>query len=375
MTENPLNRLTALGQSFWLDDIRCDLIRGGEVQHLIDEDDLRGMTSNPTIFAKAIGQSALYDQEIEKLIRQHRDANAIYEALSQRDIQEAADLFQPIYESTDGVDGFVSLEVSPHLAHNTSGSIEEARRLWKAVNRPNLFIKIPATTEGLLAIRQLIGEGIPVNAALLFGLPRYRQVVEAYLSGLEDRLSQGKPLSPARSVASFYLSRIDALVDPQLERLVHEDGSAAGIAQKIRGEVAIASAKLAYQMYKELFGSSRFLRLSDQGAHIQRLLWASTNRKNLAYSEVKYVEPLIGPDTINTMPRETLEAYRHHGQPALRLDQDVDKAREVMVLLRKIGIDIDAVTQQLEDEGVRKFEESFNKLLKMLNERRHLANA
>ncbi len=372
---NPLKKLGMLGQSIWLDYIRRDLITGGELRRLIDEDGLRGMTSNPSIFEKAIAESHIYDEDIRNIGLKKKDVKAIYEALSQRDVQSAADEFWPVYENTGGKDGYVSLEVNPHLAHDTKGTIEEARRLWAALDRPNVFIKVPATADGLPAIQQLISEGININVTLLFGLPRYRQVAQAYIAGIEARVAQGKPVEYMASVASFFVSRIDVLVDSLLEKLISQSGSKADIAKKVHGQVAVASAKMAYQIYKEIFGNNRFKKLADKGAHVQRLLWASTGTKNPDYSDVKYIESLIGPDTVNTVPLETIDAYRDHGDPKSRLEQDVEKARWVMAQLPELGVSIDKVTQQLEDEGVKKFDEPFDKLMETLAKKssRHLA--
>ena len=298
-----------------------------------------------------------------------KDAQAIYETLSQRDVQSAADEFRPLYDRTDGQDGYVSLEVNPHLAHDTYGTIQEARRLWAALNRPNVLIKVPATVEGLPAIRQLISEGISVNVTLLFGLPRYRQVAEAYIAGIEARAARGKPVKHVASVASFFVSRIDAMVDPLLERLIAQGGKEADLANTVRGQTAIASAKMAYQIYKEIFAGDRFAKLAAQGARAQRLLWASTGTKNPDYSDVKYVEALIGPDTVNTVPLETLDAYRDHGEPKARLEQDVAEAYWVVRRLAELGISIGKVTQQLEDEGVENFNRPFDKLMETLAQR------
>ncbi len=366
MKDNPIRILGRLGQSIWLDYIRRDLIASGELRRLIETDGLRGMTSNPSIFEKAIAESHIYDQDIRDSALQNKDVKAIYEALSQRDVQGAADEFRPLYDRVDGKDGYVSLEVNPHLAQDTKGTIEEARRLWAALNRPNVFIKVPATSDGLPAIQQLISEGINVNVTLLFGLPRYRQVAEAYIAGLEARVAQGKPIKHLASVASFFVSRIDALVDPMLEKLMVQSGKEADLAKKVRGQVAISSAKAAYRIYKEIFGSNRFKKLADSGARVQRLLWASTSTKNPNYSDVKYVEALIGPDTVNTVPLETIDAYRDHGDPKSRLEQDVKEAVWIMERLPELGISIDKVTQQLENEGVKKFDEPFDKLMETL---------
>jgi transaldolase len=369
MTKNPLQQLGTLGQSIWLDYIRRDLITGGGLRRLIEEDGLRGMTSNPAIFEKAITESHDYNEDIRAMAREGKVAGSIYETLSQADVRSAAAEFRPLYDKTDGKDGFVSLEVNPHLAHDTDGTIEEARRLSTALNRPNVLIKVPATEAGLPAIRQLISEGISVNVTLLFGLPRYRQVAEAYLSGIEARTARGKPVKHIASVASFFLSRIDALVDPLLEKLIAQGGKEAELAKIARGQSAIASAKTAYQIYKKVFGSGRFKKLAAQGARVQRLLWASTSAKNSEYSDVKYVEALIGPDTVNTVPLETLVAYRDHGEPKARLELDVREAGRVLERLTELGISIDKVTQQLEDEGVEKFNKPFDKLMETLAQR------
>jgi transaldolase len=366
MKDNPLKKLETLGQSIWLDYIRRDLFSSGKLRKLIDDDGLRGMTSNPAIFEKAIAESNIYDQDIRDMALKKKDVKSIYEVLSQRDVQSAADEFRSVYEKTDGKDGYVSLEVNPHLAHDTKGTIEEARRLWAALNRPNILIKVPATSDGLPAIQQLISEGINVNVTLLFGLPRYRQVAEAYIAGLEARTAQGKSVKHIASVASFFVSRIDALVDSLLEKLIKQGGPKADLAKTVQGQVAIASAKMAYQIYKDIFGSDRFKKLVAKDACVQRLLWASTSTKNPDYSDVKYIESLIGPDTINTVPPETIDAYRDHGNPKSSLEQDVEEASWIMERLPELGINIDKVTQQLEDEGVKKFNAPFDKLMEAL---------
>ncbi|MDA3834680.1 MAG: transaldolase [Spirochaetales bacterium] len=369
MKANPLKKLEILGQSLWLDYIRRDLITSGELRRLIEKDGLRGMTSNPSIFEKAIAESNIYDQDIRDMALTKKDVKAIYEALSQLDVQNAADEFRSVYEKTEGEDGYVSLEVNPHLAHDTRGTIDEARRLWAALNRPNVLIKVPATLEGLTAIRQLISEGINVNVTLLFGLPRYRQVAEAYIAGLEECDAQGKPVKNIASVASFFLSRIDAMVDPLVEKFIEPGDKSTEIANKLHGQVAVSSAKAAYHIYKEIFGSSRFKKLADKGARVQRLLWASTSTKNPDYSDVKYIESIIGPDTVNTVPLKTMNAYRDHGDPELSLEKDVLEANRIIEQLPVLGISIDKATQQLEDEGVKKFNEPFDKLMEALTKK------
>ena len=369
MGENPLVKLGTFGQSVWLDYIRRQMIESGELKKLIDEDGLKGVTSNPSIFQKAIAGSTDYDEAIRNLVQAGKSVQQIYETLTVEDVGQAADVFRPLYDRVDGKDGFVSLEVNPHLARDTDGTLAEARRLWQALNRPNVFIKIPATKEGLPAIRQLISEGINVNVTLLFGLPRYPEVAEAYLAGLEARAAQGQPLAGVTSVASFFLSRIDVLIDPLLEKMAAAGGSQAESAGTLCGQIAIASAKAAYAIFQEIFGP-RFRKLAEREATPQRLLWASTGTKNPAFSDVKYVEALIGPHTINTVPLETLEAYRDHGNPAARLTEAVDRAASGLSRLSKLGIDLDQATQQLEDEGVEKFNQPFDSLMATLEAKR-----
>ena len=370
MKANPLLKLSAFGQSIWLDYIRRQMIDAGELKRLIDDDGLKGVTSNPAIFQKAIAGSTDYDEAIRTLAQAGKSVEAIYQVLTVEDVQRAADLFRPLYDRVAGQDGFVSLEVNPHLAHDTQGTVAEARHLWQALARPNVLIKVPATKEGLPAIRQLISEGINVNVTLLFGLPRYREVAEAYIAGLEDRAAPGQPLGRVASVASFFLSRIDVLLDPQLEKLAAAGGQKAQTARDLIGQVAIASAKRAYTIYQEIFGSARFQKLAAQGARPQRLLWASTSTKNPAYPDLKYVEPLIGADTVNTLPPETLAAYRDHGDPAARLTEGADRAAGNLARLAELGLDLDSATQQLEDEGVEKFNQPFDSLMATLKGKR-----
>jgi transaldolase len=366
MKTNPLKKLNALGQSIWLDYIKRDLMASGQLKKLIDEDDLRGMTSNPSLFEQVIAESREYDKDIEALARKGNDANDIYATLTQKDVQDAADIFRDLYNKLDGNDGYVSLEVNPHLAHDTQGTIEEARHLWKALDRPNVLIKVPATKEGLPAITQLISEGINVNVTLLFGLPRYREVAEAYIAGLEARVLGGNPIENIASVASFFLSRIDVLVDPLLAKSIVLKSKMSNHAKQYLGQVAIASAKSAYQIYFEIFTSERFKKLIEKGAKTQRLLWASTSTKNPAYSDVKYIEALIGPLTVNTVPLETLDAYRDHGDPAVRLNSDLEKLPCLFEELSELGINMDQITQQLENEGVDKFSQAYDKLITTL---------
>ncbi|MBI1793289.1 MAG: transaldolase [Chloroflexi bacterium] len=369
MKNNTLLDLEAFGQSIWMDFISRRTTSSGELQQLIERDGISGVTSNPSIFEKAIAGSHDYDEAIHSLTRNGMNSDEIYQALTVEDIQNVADLLRPTYSRAEGRDGFVSLEVSPGLAHDSDGTIAEARRLWSLVDRPNVMIKVPATAEGLPAIQQLTGEGINVNITLLFGLPRYREVVEAYLAGLETLAAKKKPLNQVASVASFFLSRIDVLIDPMLEKKMAIDGSQVDIAAHLRGQIAIASAKAAYEIYKEIFGSDRFQKLANKGAQPQRLLWASTSTKNPDYSDIKYVEALIGPNTINTLPIETLTAYRDHGHPEQSLDHNVPDAYQALKDLSSVGIDLDAATQQLEDNGVESFISAFDRLMASLKEK------
>jgi len=375
MTTNPLQKIGEYGQSIWLDYIRRQMITSGELRRFIEEDGLKGVTSNPAIFEKAIAGNNDYDEAIQTLARQNKSVEDIYQALTVEDVQMAADVFTPVYEKLNGKDGYISLEVNPHLARDTQGTIAEARRLWKSVTRPNVLIKVPATREGLPAITQLISEGINVNVTLLFGLPRYEEVAKAYIAGLEARAARGENLKGVASVASFFLSRIDVLVDPMLERTMAAGGDRATAAKNVRGEVAIASAKMAYQIYKRLFGGEPFQALSAKGARPQRVLWASTSTKNPDYADTKYVEPLIGPDTVNTVPLETLDAYRDHGDPAPRLEEGVEVAASILQRLPELHIDLNQVTQQLEDEGIEKFNKPYDSLLNTLESKcREMAN-
>jgi transaldolase len=373
MRENPLVKLHGFGQSVWLDFIQRGMFASGELQRLIDEDGISGVTSNPAIFEKAIAGSRDYDDGIRGLARQGKNAEEIYAALAIEDIQHAADLFRPTYDRTEGRNGFVSLEVSPHLAHDTAGTVAEARKLWAIVDRPNVLIKVPGTLEGLPAIESLLTEGINVNVTLLFGLPRYRRVADRFCAALEARSKSGLPLKNVASVASFFLSRFDVLLDPQLEKLAQEGGSKAEPARSLLGRIALAQAKLAYPIYKEIFGGASFKKLAAQDARSQRLLWASTSTKNPNYQDVMYVEPLVGPATINTMPLETIEAYREHGDPAPRLEDGLDEARRQLELLAELGFSMDRVTEQLEAEGVHKFIKPFDSLLATLEKARAAA--
>lgn len=354
MQNNKVKSIHNFGQSIWLDFFDRKIMDSGELKKLIDQDGVSGVTSNPSIFEKAITSSSDYDEDISILSGKENSNERIFFSLAVKDIKRAADFFKPVYEKANGEDGFVSLEVSPQLAHDTDGTIKQARELWKAVDRKNVMIKIPATAEGLPAIRKCISEGININITLLFGLPRYKEVVDAYLSGLEDRAKTNQPITQIASVASFFLSRIDVILDPLLEGRGLLD---------LKGEVAIASAKKAYEIYKNIFASDRFKKLEAKGAKRQRVLWASTSSKDPSFSDVKYVEALIGAETINTIPIETLDAFNDHGKAGKNLENDMDSATAVLAQLSARGIDIDIITQKLEDEGIKKFNKAYDKLL------------
>jgi transaldolase len=371
MSNNPLQKLSSLGQSVWLDLIRRNMLTpGGEMQKLIEKDGVRGVTSNPAIFEKAINGSSDYDNEIRALGKQGKNTTEIYESLAIDDVGRAADYFRPLYDSTKGGDGFVSIEVSPKLAQDTDGTVAEARRLWKALNRPNIMIKVPGTKAGLPAVRQLLREGINVNITLLFAVERYEEVLEAYVAALEERAKKGLPIDRIASVASFFLSRIDTLLDPQIQKIAEAGGPKRDVARSLPGTIAVANAKVAYQKYGIVTATERWKKLAAMGAKPQRLLWASTSTKNPKYSDTMYVEPLIGADTVNTIPMETVDAYRDHGKPAARITEDLTDALRKLVQLKEVGIDLVAATKQLEDEGVKKFVEPFDKLLASIETKR-----
>jgi len=361
-----LLRVRELGQSIWLDYIRRAMLSDGTLARLIRDDGLGGMTSNPAIFEKAIAHGEEYAAAIAALAS-GRSAEQIYEAIAIEDVRAAADAFSTLHRETRAVDGYVSLEVSPHLAHDTAGTIDAARRLWGRVERPNVMIKVPGTRAGLPAIERLIADGINVNVTLLFSVDRYGVVAEAWLRGLEMRLREHRPLAGIASVASFFLSRIDTLIDQRLDQL-----AAAGNEQAaaLRGRAAIASARLAYQHYRSWRFSERWTRLAGAGAVPQRLLWASTSTKDPAYPDVMYVDALIGPETVNTVPLETLDAYRDHGKPQARLEEDLDAARALPRQLAQLDLDLERVAEQLEREGVEKFVTPYDSLLATIEQQR-----
>jgi transaldolase/glucose-6-phosphate isomerase len=365
-TRNPLKELLNYGQSMWLDYIRRDLFSSGKLKKLIDDDGLRGMTSNPAIFEKAIADSSLYDDMLKSLAsRSDLDTTAKFEQIAIRDIQDAADALRGVYDESNCRDGYVSLEVSPYLARKTQETIDEARRLWKTVKRDNVMIKVPGTAEGLPAIRQLIGEGLNINITLLFAQEVYEKVAEAYVAGLEEVAARGGNLKKIASVASFFISRIDTLIDSQLNEKLKAttDASQQALLKSLLGKVAIANGKLTYQSYQHIFSGPRWQALAAKGAQTQRVLWASTSTKNPNYRDVIYVEELIGPDTVNTMPPATIDAFRDHGRLRNSLTEDVPGAAKVMQDLARAGISMKEVTDKLTDDGVKLFADAFDKLL------------
>jgi transaldolase/glucose-6-phosphate isomerase len=365
-TKNPLKQLLDYGQSMWLDYIRRDLFTTGKLKQMIDDDGLRGMTSNPSIFEKAIADSSLYDDILKSLAsKKDLDATAKYEQIAIRDIQDAADTLRPVYEESNFRDGYVSLEVSPLLALKTQETIDEARRLWKAVKRDNVMIKVPGTAEGLPAIRQLIGEGININVTLLFAQEVYEKVAEAYIAGLEDLAGRGGNLKKMASVASFFISRIDTLIDSKLNDKLKAttDPNQQALLKSLLGKVAIANGKLTYQAYQRIFSGSRWQALAVKGAKTQRVLWASTSTKNPNYRDVMYVEELIGTDTVNTMPPATVDAFRDHGRLRNSLTEDIAGAQKVMDDLARAGISMKEVTDKLTTDGVKLFADAFAQLL------------
>ncbi len=361
---NPLRQLADAGQSIWLDYLHSRILEDGELKRLIEQDGLKGMTSNPSIFEKAIGEGGDYDDRIRAaLAGGDFEPMDLYEHLAIADIQAAAGLFRPAYDRLGGADGYVSLEVSPYLAMDTQATIAEARRLWRAVDRPDVMIKVPGTEQGLPAIRQLIGEGININVTLLFGLDAYRAVAEAHMQGLEAFRATGGDVSRVHGVASFFLSRIDTQIDKEIDRRVASGDPEADALKALRGKAAIASAKVAYQLYLDMVQSPRWKALAEAGASPQRLLWASTGVKDPAYPDVLYVEALIGADTINTLPPKTLDAFRDHGRVAPTLAEGLEGARAQLAAIERLGLDLDGVTNRLVQDGVRQFTESFDKLL------------
>lgn len=366
---NTTLQLLQAGQSVWYDNIQRILLKNGEMAGMINRGEIRGVTSNPSIFMNAITKSQDYDESLRSAIEEGMASEEIFFRLAIEDIQAAADLFRPLYDQSRGGDGFVSLEVSPYLADDTEKTLEQARDLWRRVDRPNLMIKIPATRAGIPAIRAAIADGINVNVTLIFSRERYAEVMDAYLSGLEERAAKGMPNGRIASVASFFVSRVDTKVDPQLVKIA--EGGTGSQAHSLMGKAAIANARLAYADYKQVFAGERFRKLAEQGAKVQRPLWASTSTKNPAYRDVIYVEELVGPNTVNTMPPQTLAAFLEHGEVRLSLEEDLESARQVLLDLESLSIPMARVTEELEQEGVKSFADAFTTLLQGIEKRRY----
>jgi transaldolase len=370
-----IEQLHRAGQSIWYDNIQRSMLSNGALASLIEAGDIRGVTSNPSIFHNAISKSHDYDAALVPLVQSGLTTEQIFIQLAVEDIRSATDLFHNLYVKSAGGDGYVSLEVSPRLARDTQGTIAEARRLWKLVDRPNLMVKIPATLEGIPAIQASIADGINVNVTLIFSLERYQAVMEAFISGLEQRAAAGLPISSIASVASFFVSRVDSKIDAQLQTILQGGGAQAAQAGNLMGKAAIANARLAYQLFRSVFETTRFQKLASLGGRLQRPLWASTSTKNPAYRDVIYVEELIGTHTVNTMPPQTLDAFRDHGVTRISLEEDLDGCRKSLAGLETLGISMAKVTSDLEIEGVKSFADAYDALLKTLEERRATALA
>lgn len=370
--EEIINQVNKIGQSLWYDNIERKLVRDGSLAGMIERGEIRGITSNPSIFNKAISQSSEYDRDIQELTEQGLSREDIYERLAIQDIQDAADLFRPLYDQTNGADGYVSLEVDPYLANQSTETISEAQKLWKRVDRPNLMVKIPATLEGLPAITETIAAGINVNVTLIFSLARYQEVIDAYLTGLENRTAEGLSITKIASVASFFISRIDTKVDQRLENLLESGLAEQGVEiKKLFGKAALASGKLAFEIYMQNFVESadRFQQLAAVGGRPQRALWASTSTKNPAYPDTLYADGLVGPGTVNTLPPSTLQAFLDHGKTELSITQDLEVSREQFEKLAGLGIDMKQVTDELEMEGVKAFADAYSSLLGSIEKR------
>ena len=376
MSENPLFRLREFGVSVWCDELSREMIRGGRMKQLMDEKAVVGVTSNPSIFQKAMSEGDAYDADIDRLAAAGKSKQEIFEALAIEDIRQACDLFRPVYDATGGGDGYVSIEVSPTLADDTEATVREATRFHEEIDRPNLLVKIPATPAGLPAIQRMIGIGRSINITLIFSLERYAAVAEAYLKGLEKLAAEGRDLSPVASVASFFVSRVDTEADKRIDAKIAQttDPAARRELEGLKGKTAVANAKLAFSKYREIFSGPRWEKLAARGARVQRCLWASTSTKNKAYSDILYVEDLVGRPTVNTMPIETMEAYQDHGKPRQTLAEGVEEADRVLAALARHGIDYSDITDNvLEREGVGKFAEAFDKLLGLLEKKRQAA--
>ena len=366
---NPLNRLHELGQSIWLDYLRRDMLQDGAQARMIREDDLSGQTSNPTIFQKAIAESDLYDEDI-RAAGVDADPDSVLDSIMIEDIRLAADLFRSVYDRTTGEDGFISVEVSPDIAWDTEASIAEARRLWTAIARPNLMVKIPGTAAGIPAIRECLAEGININITLLFSVDRYHQVMDAWFDAMERRVERSQPVDRLASVASFFVSRVDSKVDQRIgERLARVPDAERARLQALEGKIGIDNARIAFEAYESRFGGERFAALAARGARPQKPLWASTSTKNPHFPDIYYVEALLAPGTVNTLPPETLEAYRDHGDPEVRIHEDLEGAHHRLAELGELGIDFHVVLEELEKEGVEKFSKSYHELLDTIEEK------
>ncbi len=368
MTTNP-QKLYALGQSLWYDNIERRLLENGELKAMIDRGDIYGVTSNPSIFNNAIGKSQDYDGQLAELARAGHTTAEIYDALTVADIQAACDLFRALYDSTRGGDGYVSIEVHPDLAHDTEATALEAQRLWALVDRPNLMVKIPATKAGIPAIQSAIAHGININITLIFSCQRYGEVIEAYLAGLEERVANNLPIGHIASVASFFISRIDTKVDGWLDALIATGGDTAAKAEALKGKIAVANAKLAYQLFKGKFSGERFAALAQKGGRVQRPLWASTSTKNPAYPDLLYVDTLVGKDTVNTVPPQTLEGVKHHAAAQLTIEDGMDQARFQLANLEMLGLSLDKATDEVEQEGVAAFSKAIADLFATIEQR------
>ncbi len=374
MNNNPLTELQKFGQSFWYDNISRGILKSGELKRMIEEEGVRGVTSNPTIFYKSIKSGSDYDKQLKELFIRNPGMTdkEVFFALAITDIKDACNLLMPVYEESGGADGFVSIEVDPHLAYDTEGTVKEALELFEDIKMPNLMVKVPATKEGLPAIEELIYLGKNINVTLLFSVKRYEEVAEAYLKGLERRADEGKPLNNVNSVASFFVSRVDTLADKYLEEKLNnaKDGPSKEKIRALMGKAAVANAQLAYESFKMAFSSDWFLYLKRKDAKIQRLLWGSTSTKNPRYSDILYVRELIGPGTVNTMPDDTLKAFKDHGRVERTIDRDIDGAKSIINEIESLGISMSSITKELEDEGVRLFAESFDSLIALIKQKR-----
>src|SRR5918992_1617983 len=372
MSENPLRQLYDYGQSFWFDSLNREMIVNGDLKRMIEDDGLRGITSNPTIFHSALSNSDLYDETIAREARQGKSSEEIFYVIAQEDIRAACDLLRQVYDDSQRTDGFVSLEESPHIAHDTEASVRDGHHLWELIDRPNLFVKVPATSEGIPAVKELLADGVNVNITLMFSQENYAAVAEAYLSAMEERQRRGLSLDTVASVASMFVSRIDTKLDGWIDNIVEQepDPDRREALKSLRGNLAIANAKLCYQHYNRLFGSERFLKLAQDGARPQRVLFASTSTKDPSYPDTYYVNALIGPNTVVTMAPATVPAFRGHGKTAFTIEEALEEAREAFSKAEELGLDLDRAMQELQDEGVDRFAESFDALIAAIEEKR-----